>query len=643
MLLPPVRHSPLLLTGLLTLTLALYLRGLFGGFLFDDYPNIVDNDFLLHLDGSWQSWKNAALSSGAGLLRRPVSMLSFALNAYFTGMDPAAFKLFNVFIHLISGVLAYRLALLLIPLLATRNGTATQLSATSQRLLALLVAAAWLLHPLHVSNVLYVVQRMNLLAALFTLAALLCYTVMRHRQLAGTTGSRWQLAGFAGFSLLALLSKENGALIPFFVLVIELFAFRFAAASPVHRNLVRWGLGLCVGAPAVFAIVYMACNPEWLLSGYSTRDFDLMERLLTQTRVFWHYLLWTFIPNIHWMGLYHDDIAYSKSLTTPWSTLPALLGIAGLMITGWRMRNAAPGLCFAIAWLLVGHALESTVIPLEMVFEHRQYLPMYGVFLGLVAALATTLQSLPRLALWLSLAALLALTLLTAQRSRLWGDPQHLMLSMAQDHPHSPRSLFEAGRALLDQPGSVDERHQRALAGRDYFSRAMQLSPTYVHPAASMVMTYQHEAAVPAALMADLTHRTAHMQRLSPLPILLVIRAAAHKQLKIAPEAMAALVNATLGNPSADNLSRGLVLTNYGNYLATAANDPQAAIGVTLAAIELEPRYALFQLNAAYLAEQLGQPQLATQHLANAELLDAIGEYKDEIVALREKLNAKGP
>lgn len=642
----PIQLAPhrtaLALSGLLAITLAVYVNGLFGGFQFDDYPNIVENEFLLLAGGSWQSWWDAAISSGAGLLRRPVSMLSFAINAYFTGMDPVAFKLINVLIHLANGLLAYRLALILIPHLASRSTQPTQPQLLHPQIPALLIASAWLLHPLQVSNVLYVVQRMNLLAAFFTFAALLCYASLRLRQQTAGGCQPLRLLGLVVFTALAVLSKENGALIPLFVVVIELFCFRFRSMRPRDAVAVRWGLLLLVAAPAVLALAYAACRPDWLLAGYAIRDFDLADRLLTQARMLWHYLLWSLLPNPHWMGLYHDDIPYSTQLTTPWSTLPAIIGLAGLLYAAWRFRQSHPGLGFAIAWFFAGHVLESTALPLEMVFEHRQYLPLYGILLGLVSSLSWPAQQRPRaLALGASALLLLSLALLTAQRSWTWGDPVRLALATAQDHPDSPRSLYDAGRVLVEQQHPESGKSERLNLARIHLAKAMQLSPGYVHPAVTMAMTYQADGIVPPALLAEITRRIGHSHLPSPTPGLLLIRTAAAGRLKISPEAMGTLVEAMLANKSMDALSRGLVLTNYGNYLARYANDPQAAIAVSLAAIEIEPRYALFQLNAAYLAERLGQAEIAIQHLHNAELLDVTGIYRIEITTLRRKLESQ--
>ena len=198
-----------------------YLRGLGGDFLFDDFPNIVTNPALQSIqDGGRPDWFKVMFLTGSGVLRRPISMLSFGLNVYGFGMSPFAFKLVNLAIHLFNGILLYAV----FRRIAGRMQTAG--SAIRPDVLAVVAAGVWLLHPLQVSSVLYIVQRMNLLATLFTLMGLLCYAEGRLRMLRGEPGLLAAVAGTCLFGLLAVFSKENGALVPLLCAVIELGYFR---------------------------------------------------------------------------------------------------------------------------------------------------------------------------------------------------------------------------------------------------------------------------------------------------------------------------------------------------------------------------------------------------------------------------------
>jgi hypothetical protein len=120
-------------------------------------------------------------------------------------------------------------------------------------------------------------------------------------------------------------------------------------------------------------------HAQWLWAGYDLRPFSLVERLMSEGRILWFYLGLMVAPRMAAFGLYHDDIAVSTGLFSPWTTLPALLGLAGLAWLAWRVRKSAPLAAFGIAWFLIGHSLESTVLPLELAHEHRNYLPLLGV------------------------------------------------------------------------------------------------------------------------------------------------------------------------------------------------------------------------------------------------------------------------
>lgn len=615
--------SLLAFAGLAT-ALGLYLLGLFGGFLFDDYPNIVDNDSLLMARLEFASLWEAAFSSGSGMLRRPVSMLSFAINAAISGMDPVVFKLTNIGIHLVNGGLVYGLCLHLIPRLRADQAG----SVAVNRAIAIVVASLWLLHPLHVSSVLYVVQRMNLLASLFLLAGLIFYCRARTAQLGGSTLSIGNLAGVLLFGGLATYSKENGLLLSLYCLVIEVCCFRFAAAHPVLDRMLKPGLlgGATVGALGLLA--YLLTHPEFLSEGYILRDFTLTERLLTQCRVLLHYLAWTLYPDPSLLALYHDDIEVSRSLVSPWTTLPAVVFIGLMAILAVLLRARAPWASFASLWFLAGHAMESTFLPLEMVFEHRQYLPMVGLILGLGLGVTASLGA-RRAAL---LASLLAVGLGGAlgYRSWLWNEPLRLAQWSATHHPASARAQYDVGRILLDRAQDPAERAEQLALIRSYLTRSMALSPGYLHPAAALVLSYQQTEAPPATALAELERRIREVTVASPLPLMQVIKAVSLNSLSISPAQMERLLQASLANRHLPVGGHALILTHYGHYVwKTTANREEAHQAVE-AAISLQPTNPLFHVNAALLAQQTKDPTLA-QHLENAKRLDRSGVYEKQI------------
>lgn len=626
---------------LVAATLAAYARGLSGGFLFDDVQNIVDNAALQAVDGSMLNWIIAALSSDAGMLMRPISMLSFAANYYISGLDPFAFKATNLAIHLTTGLVLFALSRRLIPTLAP-----ARLEPRVVHLLALMAMATWLLHPLHLSSVLYVVQRMNQLATLFALLGLLCYAVGRSRMISGEAGLVTALSGLTAFGVLATFSKENGALVLPLAFIVEFFCFRFAAPSAAQSRILKIYFTMLLLLPASLFAIYLAINPDWLLGQYTVRDFTLYERILTQPRILAHYVLWILVPLPRLMGIYHDDIPMSVGLLSPASTVMAIVAILLLLVAAWRLRTKAPAFGFAVLWFLVGHAMESTILPLEMVFEHRNYLPNAGLFLGSAVCVWSSTRNLPGSLQRIGCATIaIALASGTAVRANTWSDPYGLAVAMAQNHPQSPRSLYDAGRAIymLNRTPGDTEKVSAKAAG--YFQRAMLLDAEYIHPAVSNVMVSYSGVEVPDAVVSDLTRRLREAPLFQASPVLLLLDRVSDGRIRMSPDHMHAVFEASMDNETTTPGMRATLLSAYGRYHFLILGNAQAAVNLTLAAAEQDPANPVFQMNIAKLAIELNEPKIAAAATSRASQLDVSGIYRAQISDISQRIESirRGP
>jgi hypothetical protein len=566
-------------------------------------------------------------------------MLSFGLNAVWFGMSPVAFKLVNLLIHLANGALIYSIGR---RLAAHLLGNGSRQPGVTPKGVALLATGLWLLHPLNVSGVLYIVQRMNELAALFTLAGLLCYTVGRERMLHGEPGLRVAISGVIGFGLLAVLSKENGALITAYALVIEATCYRFSASVRSQTRQLKVFFCLTVALPITLFLGYLALHPHWLSASYLGRDFTLYQRLLSEARILCDYLLWIFVPVPAWMGLFHDDIAASTGLLSPWTTVLSLVFLVALVAAAWKWRRHSPGVAFAVAWFLIGHSMESTILPLELVFEHRNYLPMSGLLLGTVCALAPWV---PRR--WTArtlgmgcVALVLGMAGLTAVRAASWGgSARDQALIEVQHHPDSSRAQYEAGRAIIidgTMKGTRAEAEQQALP---YFARSAALDPHQIYPVTNFILIRARTGNVPESVIDDLANRLRHTPNyVQASPFLDMLVNASQQKLSLTPADLSKLVEAAMANPHFVNSVRAMILNNYGAYLFNVVHDRQTAISLTLAAATQEPRNPYFQLNLAQMALTLGQRDEASQHLAAAERLDITGIYDRQISDLKSRL-----
>jgi len=482
-------------------TLAAYWTGLNGNFLFDDFTNIIGNPYISSVGNSLGNLTAAATSNTSSPFGRPVAQLSFALNYFFSGFNPFAFKATNLAIHLINGGLVFAIARLLL--------TAAQPLARQRDLLmaSATVAALWLLHPIQLLPVLHVVQRMTSLSALFLLAAFWLHIQARTR--GGLKGILTLWPAWLLLWPLSFLSKETGVLFPAFVLAWELILHR-----RTQGRLDRFAriFATLVGLCTVAVLAYMLSpRAQWLWAGYEMRPFSLSERLLTEGRILWFYLGLMVLPRLEAFGLYHDDIAISTGLLTPWTTLPALLGLAALVWLAWWLRRRAPLVSFGIAWFFVGHALESTVLPLELAHEHRNYLPLFGLLLAGGWGLLQALQSKGErktVGVALALAALIYFPFVTALRSNQYGNDGLRTQIEVQHHRNSPRAQYEAGRVLAGLPDAASGNSPTFSLALRHYQMAGELDPAFKMGWLGIIqLSCQAGRTPPEAWVDELAHR----------------------------------------------------------------------------------------------------------------------------------------
>ena len=415
-----------------------------NGFHFDDYANIVEQDLLHVSEPGVGAFVDASLSGKHP--QRFVANLTLAVDWWRGGGSPRPFQWTNLFIHLIGALLVF--ALLKTALGIGRDGRDPVVAAA-----AFFGAAWWALHPIQVQAVTYVVQRMASLAAVLVIAAVLAY--VRGRL---DSGRRWRWMTVAGIcGLLAAFTKENAWILPLLFVLAEFGLVR--CKGRLIRNPLDWalilvplGIGLYLAAALWTGSGAFA---EWVQRPYDGRSFTLEERLLTQPRVIvFHFsqLIW---PLPGRFSIEHA-LPLSRSLVDPASTLPALLLVLGWIGTGlWCLRSP---LCrragFFMLWVPLTLAVESSVIALEMVFEHRMYLPAVGVagLLAIAARYAFARRSLPVRAgaALLCAAILVGLLVSTSIRVPEWRSDVSLLQRAYQHAPDSARVVGNLGVAYMN-------------------------------------------------------------------------------------------------------------------------------------------------------------------------------------------------
>jgi hypothetical protein len=463
------RWTLLALVTLASITAAVYVPGLGGGFLFDDYPNISDNPAVQPREISLASLAGAAMSSPSSELKRPLSSLSFAMDYVMAGeLSPTSMKATNIAIHVLNGILLYFLFVCLLGYRAANDRRPVNEGRIA--LYAGLLSLAWLLLPINLTSVLYIVQRMESLANLFVLAGLLGYVRARLRMQREGRGLAAACAWTIVPAGLGVLAKETSVLLPLYALCVEAFVFRFRrgdSSQEIDRRLVSFYV-LVLGVPLLAGLAWI--GPGLLEARtWATRDFTLRTRLLSETRIVLDYLRWTIAPSRDELSFYHDDFVASSGWLNPPSTMLSALGLLALLIAAWRMRRTLPLATLGIAWFFACHTLTGTVLPLELIYEHRNYFASMGIVLAVAELLRFAeqacrarapglrlLAALPRIA---GAGLLIWSAGLTSYTASAWSTPLSVAEEIGARGPNSPRGQYELGRAYLIashyQPGSV--------------------------------------------------------------------------------------------------------------------------------------------------------------------------------------------
>jgi hypothetical protein len=615
----------------------IYLPGLKGGFLFDDYANIIANPSLYIDTLSFNSLREAAFSSYSGKFQRPVSMVSFALNHWaFNSLDVYGFKAFNLILHILNGALLF----VFLKLLAN-NSIVEQPNNFKKDWFIISVVFAWLISPLNVSTVLYVVQRMAMLSAFFVLCGLISYIFFREHLNRKQNGkSLLYLFLFSGCVLLATLSKENGILLPYFALLLELVFFRFATNSKGAKVCLLTYSSSLILLLLVILLWLLFVNPEYILSGYEARSFTLYERILTESRVLWWYIQNLIFPINTGLGLFHDDYALSTSLFKPVNTVFAIVGLIAIVLTSLLTFKKSPFLNFGLLFFFIGHSLESTVFPLEIIFEHRNYLPGIGIYIAFFFAFWKFIESSKHLAIArvLLFVFILFFTVSTVVRTNTWSNNLSLATTQALNHPKSARAHTMLGTELLKfanyATDALEKDRLESLALNE-LTQAIQLNPQQTTAHFKIISILYKK------------HREINEERISLLEDQLAtgkfdasainhINNLVNQAISKADDALPTktimrVLNAATKNINIGGRNRAELYTLISKFLLRAAHDEEYALYFIEQAAQLVPSNPTYRVHLAIALNELGKPEEACDELKTAAKIDQFGQETGRI------------
>jgi Tfp pilus assembly protein PilF len=448
--------------SLLIILLAIYSNSFYGEWHFDDFANIVNNPHIQVKSFSWDGIKNCFYGLEQERPSRPLAYLSFAINYYLDGENVFGYHLVNFIIHYLASVFLFLFIYntLQLPLLREKYSSIAYP-------IAMLATFFWAVNPVHVTSVTYIVQRMASMTALFYIMSMYFYLKAR------TNAKLIYSIIFFIFSTLcglaAILTKENAAMLPVGILLYDLFLIQ-----GINKNNIKKYLKIAILPLTVILIIgfiYIDFPSIW--GGYKMRNFTMMQRILTEPRVIIFYLSLLFYPiNSRLTLLYDTEV--SRSLFHPWTTTPAILLI--FIIIGFVLYivKKRPLISFCIIFYFLNHIIEGTIFSLELIYEHRNYLPSMLLFIPIAEFIIYAIdylsckKSLQYVASCTIVIFLVGMGYITYIRNEIVGDDFKLWVDNSNKYPKLSRPHSNLGNAYI--------KDQQKAKGLEQYNIALELN-----------------------------------------------------------------------------------------------------------------------------------------------------------------------
>ncbi|MFT7487018.1 MAG: tetratricopeptide (TPR) repeat protein [Candidatus Paceibacteria bacterium] len=357
-----------------------YANSLEGVFVMDDFGTIVGNS---NIEALWPLSRSMDAPLGSGSSGRPVVALSFALNYAFGGRDVLGYHVVNVLLHIMTGLVFFGCLRRGLMQLATRG-----LTTVGPTLAATLIAALWMLHPLHTAALNHVTYRNEVLVAFFYLLSL--YAALRGwgactQQPTGRSFLWFVLS--VGAAAIAMGCKETAVSLPLVILFLNVTLFQQRWSEALRRDW-RFYLGLACTWLLLGWIVAGGDRGESV--GVGVRGITSLDYLRTQAGVLPHYLRLALWPDP--LVLDYRDWAIVANWGEVWLAGLGVVAVFGMALS-LLLRRHVQGACLVAVFAVL--APTSSFIPITgaVAAEHRMYLPLAGLMVVGAAAVARLLRA----------------------------------------------------------------------------------------------------------------------------------------------------------------------------------------------------------------------------------------------------------
>lgn len=458
---PEARKYSFTFIALFIALFLVYANSFRGDWLFDDFFNIVENPNIQMKSFSPEEIKRSLFALSTEKPTRPLAYFSFALNYYFGGLDVFGYHLINFIIHYLAAIFLFLFIYNTLKLPRIKDDYKFIAYPV-----ALLATFFWALHPIHVTSVTYIVQRMASMAGMFYILSMYFYLKARTSEKTGISIAFF--AACAASGLAAVFSKENAALLPACLLLYDLFLIRGVSKEALKKYL---KISLLPFA-AILIIALIHVDFSTIFKHYDLRDFTPLERMLSQPRVFIFYLSLLFYPIYSRLTLLYD-IEVSRALWQPWTTMPAIILVILIVALALCICRKRPLISFCIIFYFLNHLIEGSFFNLELIYEHRNYLPSMLLFIpaSLLIISAIDYFSYKRSLQFLMAAGIAIIVFglgeISHRRNAILSNEFLLWADNIEKYPNLSRPYTNLGNAYMA--------HNQEDEGLKYYKKAMKL------------------------------------------------------------------------------------------------------------------------------------------------------------------------
>ena len=485
-------------------------------FVFDDTTNIVENHRIKDISNIPSFFTNIM---GLPIMARPLTAATFAINYYLGGLNTTGYHIVSLLLHIANGLLLYFLIKI----------TAGYLKYPDEKktgLIALFSALLFTAHPIQTESVTYIVTRSALLSTFFFFLGIILFT-----RAAGTEGRKRILYTTLLFitSLLGMASREEFFLFPLMLILYDLY---FVSKREFKTVLRHWNIHLPVITTLGYVFYIVMTFDYGTHAGFGVKAITPFDYLMTQFNVHWTYIRLLLLP-------INQNLDYDYPIAKTLFELPTIfsfIGYVGIWGAGIYLYRKKPVISFCLLWFMITLFPSSSFMPIiDVIFEHRVYLPSVGFFIAVLVAIEGGLARWgDRLAyskkaiVSVMITVMLALSVATYARNTLWKDKVALWEDVLRSSPDKSRPHNYLGLAYTDQ-GRIDEainEYQTAIKlnpydymaasnlGNAYFNQrrvdeafneyqsAIKLRPDYVKAHYNLGVAYESQNRIDEAISA---------------------------------------------------------------------------------------------------------------------------------------------